>query len=133
MGSYDDILHLPHHQSDRRAHMPIRSRAAQFAPFAALTGYEAAVEETARLTQARIELNEDEIAALDAQLRLLLERLAEEPAVSLTFFQPDKKKSGGAYLHRTGAVKKLDFYSRRLIFRSGEEIPLDDIYELTFL
>ena len=132
MGKYDDMLYLPHHQSERRAHMPIASRAAQFAPFAALTGYEAAVEETARQTQTRIELNEDEIARLDMQLRLLQEKLPAYPTVQLTYFQPDEKKSGGAYLQHTGRAKRLDFYSRRLIFCDGSEIPLDDIYEIIF-
>ncbi len=132
MGKYDDMLYLPHHQSERHAHMPVAARAVQFAPFAALTGYEAAVEETARQTQTRSELSDDEIARLDLQMRLLQEKLSEHPTVTLTFFQSDEKKSGGAYLQYSGKVKKLDLYSRRLFFSNGDEIPLDDIYEILF-
>lgn len=124
---YDDIINLPHHQSATHPHMSMHDRAAQFAPFAALTGYGDAVAETARLTDERIELDEYEVAALDAQLQLIRENIAAHPVVTVTYFRPDDKKPGGAYLTKTGTVKKLDDYEKKLIFADGSSVPFFDI------
>ena len=124
---YEDILHLPHHVSEKHPPMSRLDRAAQFSPFAALTGYEAAVEETARLTDQRIELDESEKAAIDQRLTLVLERLPDPIKVTITYFVPDKKKVGGAYVSVSGTVKKIDEYERTVILRNGTSIPIDDI------
>ena len=100
-GKYDDIIHLPHHVSATRPRMPMLDRAAQFSPFVALTGYEAAVRETARLTDQRVELDESAKAELDRKLRLLLS-LPGQPEASITYFRPDERKEGGAYETVTG-------------------------------
>ena len=105
-------------------------RAAQFSPFAALTGYDAAIKETGRLTDQRIELSEDSRAALDRNQQLLVECLADHPEVSVTYFIPDERKSGGAYVTVTGIVKKVDDYQRLLLLTDGTKIPLDDILDL---
>ena len=124
---YDDLLDLPHHVSVTHPHMSLYDRAAQFAPFKALTGYEDDVEETARLTDRRVELDADSIARLDARLRLLEERLADVPTVSVTYFQPDERKDGGSYETVTGVVKKIDAVKRVLILWDRQQIPIEDI------
>lgn len=123
-GNYDDLLSLPHHTSKTRPRMSRHDRAAQFAPFAALTGYEAVVKEAARLTDERPELTEDEVAELDARLRLAMELDAE---VTVTWFRPDTKKSGGSYVSSTGYVKKADELKRAIIMQDGSEVPIDGI------
>ena len=128
---YDDIIDLPHHVSATRPRMSMIDRAAQFSPFAALTGYDAAIKETGRLTDRRIELTEDSRAALDRKQQLLVDNLAEHPEVSVTYFVPDERKSGGAYITVTGNVKKVDEYERLLILTDGTKIPLDEIQDLT--
>ena len=105
-------------------------RAAQFSPFAALTGYDAAVKETARLTDRRIELDEYEKLALDERLQLIQEHLKEKPEVEITFFQPDERKSGGAYLSTAGTIKKIDYYERNVVMADGKKIPIDEIYQI---
>ena len=130
MGKYDDIIHLPHHVSNTRAHMPMLDRAAQFMPFRALTGYEDAVHETARHTDEKIELTEDEKTVLDVKLQRLADDLADQPLVTLTWFQPDKRKAGGAYVTTTGQVKKIDDFEGALILLSGESIPVEDILDI---
>ena len=130
MGKYDDIIHLPHHVSNTRAHMPMLDRAAQFMPFRALTGYEDAVHETARHTDEKIELTEDEKTVLDVKLQRLADDLANKPLVTLTWFQPDKRKAGGAYVTTTGQVKKIDDFEGALILLSGESIPVEDILDI---
>lgn len=127
---YDDIIDLPHHVSPTRPRMSMIDRAAQFSPFAALTGYDAAIKETGRLTDRRIELSEDSRAALDRKQQLLVECLADHPEVSVTYFIPDERKSGGAYVTVTGIVKKVDDYQRLLLLTDGTKIPLDDILDL---
>lgn len=129
-GKYDDMLHLPHHVSPKRPQMSLADRAAQFSPFAALTGYEAAIRETERLTTERIELDESAKASLDEKLRVIVERLPEEPEVTITYFQPDVKKDGGAYLTITGAMQKLDTYESIVVMMDGTRIPIDDIVEI---
>ena len=122
MGKYDDIIHLPHHVSSTRPHMPVSGRAAQFQPFRALTGYEDAVHETARLTEERVELTEDEKALLDTKLQRLADRLDSHPQVTLTWFRPDKRKTGGAYVTTTGQIRKIDDFEGVLILLGGERI-----------
>lgn len=124
---YDDLLDLPHHVSVTHPHITLYDRAAQFAPFKALTGYEDDVEETARLTDQRIELDADTIERLDARLRLLEERLVDAPTVSITYFRPDERKEGGSYEVATGVVKRIDAIKHALLLRDGRQIPIGDI------
>ena len=124
MSNYDDILHLPHPTSKTHRRMSRQDRAAQFSPFAALTGYEAVVKETARLTEKRPVLTEDEVAELDARLRLAMELDAE---VTVTWFQPDAKKSGGSYVTTTSRVKKADDLQRILPMEDGAQIPIQEV------
>ena len=135
-GPYDDIINLPHHVSSTRPQMPASDRAAQFSPFAALTGYDAAVRETARLTDEKIELDEDEKAVLDEKLQLIAAHMSCNGAgleISVTYFQPDEKKAGGAYVTAAGTVKKVDLYTLRLIMQDGREISFEDILKLELL
>lgn len=127
---YDDIIGLPHPVSQKHPQMPLRDRAAQFSPFAALTGYEDAVDETARLTDQRIELAEDARAALNAQLAGLAAKSAAHPLVSVTYFVPDAAKAGGAYLTELCTVKRLDEAESCLLLSDGRRIPLQDILQL---
>lgn len=129
-GKYDDMLQLPHHVSARRKPMAITARAAQFAPFAALSGYDAEVQEAGRLTDRPIEPDEYEKEAMNARLQLLARHFREEWVVSLVFFQPDERKAGGAYVTRTGTVKKLYETERLLTLTDGTVIPLDDLIAL---
>ena len=124
---YDDIIDLPHHVSPRRAGMPMADRAAQFAPFAALTGYEEVIEETGRLTDTPIELSEGVISRLNEQLWYLSEHSQEKPVVTLTFFLPDEKKAGGSYKTVTGQVKRVEEYAQCLLLTDGTKIPLQNI------
>lgn len=129
-GMYDDIIALPHHVSARHPRMTIAERAAQFSPFAALTGYEAAIHETARLTDRRIELDESEKEILDEKLRDLSERLSDQPEVSITYFRPDGRKMGGAYLIAAGVVKRIDEFKHIIMMKDGRRIPIDEIIEI---
>ena len=128
---YDDIIDLPHHASATRPRMSMIDRAAQFSPFAALTGYDAAIKETGRLTDERIELSEESRAVLDRKQQLLLDNLADRPEVSVTYFVPDERKTGGAYVTVTGRVKKVDEFERLLILTDSTKIPLDEIQDLS--
>ena len=130
MGNYDDIIDLPHHVSSTRPRMPMIDRAAQFQPFRALTGYEDAVQETARLTDRRMELTEEEKARLDAALQRLMDSISSRPQVSVTWFQPDKRKAGGAYVTTTGRLKKIDDLEGVLILLGGERIVIEDILDI---
>lgn len=129
-GKYDDILHLPHPTSSKHPRMPLSSRAAIFSPFAALSGHGAAIAETARLTDQKMDLDEDTKAELDCRQAILMEHIGERPEISVTWFQPDSRKEGGAYLTTTGQLKKLDEIRRVLILTDGTKIPLDDILEI---
>ena len=126
-GPYDDIINLPHPTSQRHPRMPVRDRAAIFSPFAALSGHGAAIAETARLTERRMELDEDTKAELDRRQAVLLEHIAEQPEITVTWFQPDERKDGGAYLTATGRLKKLDEIQRVLVLTDGTKVPLDDV------
>lgn len=127
---YDDIIHLTHPEPRTRPRMPLADRAAQFSPFAALTGYGPAIQEAARRTEARIELTEDERAELDRKLALLLEHLSESPQITVTYFIPDAQKEGGSYAAKSGRIKKIDANARVLILSDQTKIPLDDIYDM---
>ncbi len=129
-GSYDDIIHLPHPSSSRHPRMSRLARAAQFAPFAALTGYENAIRETARLTDRGPELDESEKAALDERLQIIQERLSEQAEITFTYFMPDGKKSGGSYADTAGVVKKIDVLTRVVILKDGTKIPIDGIVDI---
>ena len=127
---YEDILNLPHHVSKTRPQMSMLDRAAQFSPFAALTGYDDAIKETGRLTDEKIEMDEDRKAALDMKQAYLIEMIDEQPEISITYFLPDAKKSGGAYVTVTGNLKRFDEYERLLILTDGKKIPMDDISDI---
>ena len=127
---YDEILSLSHHVSKTRPQMPMSDRAAQFAPFAALTGYDAAIKETGRLTDERIELDVEALSALDMKYQLLMEALDEAPEVTITYFQPDERKAGGKYVSAVGTVKKIDDFERRITMRDGTRIPMDDVLSI---
>ena len=129
-GKYDKIMGLPHHVSKTRPQMPMSDRAAQFAPFAALTGYDAAIKETGRLTDERIELDVEALSALDMKYQILMEALDEAPEVTITYFQPDERKAGGKYVSAVGAVKKIDDFERRITMRDGTRIPTDDVLSI---
>lgn len=133
MGKYDDIIDLPHHVSSTYSRMSMSDRAAQFQPFRALTGYEDAVQETARLTDEKIELTEEQKAILDSALQELADRLPGQPRAAITYFQPDKKKTGGAYICITGQLKKVDAYAGELLLMNGQRIPMEDILELQLI
>ena len=125
-GPYDDIINLPHPTSERHPRMPMAARAAQFSPFAALTGYEDAVHETARLTSSRAELTEEEKSILDAKLQLLL----PGTKAAFTFLRSDGKKEGGAYLTASGIIKRIDSCSREVVLTNGQKIFVDDILQI---
>ena len=124
---YDEIINLPHHVSTTRPQMPMSDRAAQFAPFAALTGYDSVIKETGRLTGERIELDEEALTDLNMRYQLLVDALDEEPEVEITYFKPDERKSGGEYVTVTGTVKKVDDFERLITMQNGTKIPMDDV------
>ncbi len=128
--TYDDIIHLPHHVSATHPHMAAIDRAAQFSPFAALTGYDAAIKETARLTDKRVELDESMKEALSNNLQMIADRLKEHPEIAITYFQPDAKKNGGAYVTVINTVKKIDVYERIVVMTDGIVIPVDEIISI---
>lgn len=124
---YDDIINMPHHVPQSRPRMSQRNRAAQFAPFAALTGYEDALDESERRTDTKAELCEDDTEELNKKIRLLGARIAAEPYCKVTYFVPDKHKSGGRYVTVSGNVRFIEEATRQLVFCGGLRIPLDDI------
>lgn len=124
---YDDIIHLPHQKSVDRARMSLHDRAAQFAPFKALSGHEEAIEETARLTEERILLDDTAIERINEKLAFMEEHISEKIPVSITYFQPEKAKSGGVYLTDIGAMKKIDRVEHVVIMESGMKISIEQI------
>ncbi len=128
--AYDDLLNLPHHTSAVQPAMPMQNRAAQFAPFAALVGYDALIREAARLTDQKVELDESVKAELNEKLRLLLELLPQQPEVTITYFQPDIRKAGGAYRTTNGIVRKFLHSENLLVMMDGSKIPVDAIAAL---
>ena len=126
-GKYDDIINLPNPTPTCKPRMSTLDRAAQFAPFAALTGYEAVVEEAARLTDARSELSEDMKTMLNDQMQMILDHLDSEPFVTITYFVPDRRKAGGAYVDVSGMVERIDEYERCIIMKDETKIPIEQI------
>ncbi len=131
-GKYDDIIGLPHHEPATRPRMSMAERAAQFSPFAALTGFGAVIDETARLTDERIELGESAVEDLQLALRELSERTAEQIQVTATYFEPDALKGGGTYRTHTGTLRRIDEYARTLVFTDGARVPVDDLLEIEY-
>ena len=131
--NYDDIKHLTRPQYDDLHPMSMHDRAAQFSPFAALVGYDDAVAETARLTDSKVELTEDEMSELNADLNRLLDSLDEQPQISVTYFVPDEKKSGGKYVEKQGVVRIFDSYASELVFTDGVRIAVADMAKLDFM
>lgn len=129
-GKYDDIINLPHPTSQNHPRMSLHDRAAQFSPFAALTGYHAAIKETGRLTDQRIELDESEIARVDAELQRLQELLPDRPTVSITYFVPDEKKAGGSYRTVSGEVKRIDVVAGVIQMTDRREIPIENVFSV---
>lgn len=132
MGEYDDIINLPHHISTKHQRLSMEQRAAQFAPFAALTGYGDAIKETARITQNRIELDDEEKIKLDNKLQELQTNISNKPKVTITYFVPDIKKSGGEYITKIGNLKKIDEYKKSIILEDKIEIPIKEIIEILY-
>ena len=127
---YDKIINLPHHQSKKRKHMSMTGRAAQFGAFRALTGYEDEIAEVSRSTDEKIELDEYTKAEINAKLHYINEHIDDKPEITVTYFVPDEKKSGGAYVTKTGVVGNLREHERRLVFEDGAEIPVEEIFSL---
>ena len=127
MSEYDDIIDLPRPKSKHEP-MPMSARAAQFSPFAALTGYGDAIDETARLTDRRIELSEEESAELDYKQQYLA--TLDAPTVTVTYFVPDERKSGGAYVTHTGVLKRVDEVESMVVFKDGLRVPLDEVMDI---
>lgn len=131
-GKYDDIIHLPHHVSPKRAPMSLIDRGAQFSPFAALTGYDAVIQETARLTEQPVELDESSRDVINGQLRQLADRAGEQPEVAVTYFRFDERKAGGAYVTACGRVKKIDAYASAVVFTDGTVVDFERICRIEF-
>lgn len=127
---YEDIVNLPPHISKKHPQPTMMDRAARFAPFAAITGYEEMVLEEARITEERIDLDEGTLSILNEKLNMIQEFIDEEPEIKITYFEPDKKKSGGAYIDITGTVKRIDEYESLVIMTDGKKIRIEDIYSL---
>ena len=124
---YDDMIYLPNPTPTCKPRMSLHDRAAQFSPFAALTGYEDAVEETARLTDTRLELSEDMKTILNEKMQMIVDNLDSEPIVTITYFVPDKKKEGGVYVDVTGIVKEINEYERCIVMTDKKKIPIEQV------
>lgn len=129
---YGDIIHLPHHVSSVHPHMPVSDRAAQFAPFAALTGYGDVIKETARLTDEEPDLSEDEKQELNYKIQLACALPGEKPEIVLTYFVQDDKKSGGACHTARGKIRRIDLDAGQIILEDGLRIPLDCVVDIEF-
>lgn len=128
---YDDIINLPHHISTKHSQMSLETRVAQFAPFAALTGYDDEIKETARLTNERIELDDDVKSILDGKIQMIMENILARLTVSITYFIPDTKKDGGRYVTATGIVKKVDVYKQLIVLEDSTEIAINEIVDIS--
>ena len=124
---YDDMIYLPNPTPTCKPRMSLHDRAAQFSPFAALTGYEDAVEETARLTDARLELSEDMKTILNEKMQMIVDNMDADPIVTITYFVPDKKKEGGVYVDVTGIVKEINEYERCIVMTDKKKIPIEQV------
>ena len=130
MSNYDDIISLPHPTSQKHKRMSLRDRAAQFAPFSALTGYDDAVEETARVTDSQTSVSDDVILLLDSKLRHLAEHEKEHPTICVTFFLHDERKSGGEYVTKNGNLKRIDDYEKVLVLSDRTRIEFGNIINI---
>lgn len=128
--NYDDIINLPYYTSSRRNCISASDRAAQFSSFAALTGFEAEIDEAARFTDSRLEADDDRKSKIDAYLQLLIDTQLQQPEISVTYFIPDIKKEGGFYITQTSCFKRIDEYEYTLILTNGTKIPIHDIYDI---
>ena len=129
---YDDMLYIPHHVSPTKPQMSMADRAAQFSPFAALTGHDAAIKETARLTDRKTELTEDALNALNSKFQTLSQHIHDRSEVSITYFRPDERKAGGSYVTVCGVVRKIDSIHRVIQMMTGTIIPADDVSDIRF-
>lgn len=127
---YKDIINLPHHQSKTRKRMSMVDRAAQFSPFAALTGHDAAIKEQARLTDRKIELDEGRKSIINEKLQMIADYLKTEPVVTITYFEPDEKKAGGTYQTITGTVKRIDEFNKEVRFTDGSVVLIEQIFDI---
>ena len=128
--SYDDIINLPNPTSTKHPRMPLSDRAAQFSPFAALTGHEAALKETARRTDEKLMLSDEVIAELNEKLKLIAETIGTQQVVRITYFVPDNKKAGGAYISHAGYVKRIDKYEHTVVMEDKTVIPSEQISDI---
>ena len=128
--NYEDIINLPYHVSATKPQMSMIDRAAQYSPFAALTDYDAAIKETGRLTDEKIEMDEEALNILNMKFQVLVDSMDDEPEVTFTYFKPDGRKAGGAYIEVTGRVKKVDDFERRIVMQNGTKMPMDDILNI---
>ena len=128
--NYEDIINLPHHTSKKHPRMSLEARSAQFAPFAALTGYDEVLIETARLTNERIEIDDTIKIIIDSKLQIIKEHIKEMPLITFMYFVPDSKKDGGKYVTVTGNVKKIDEYRNGIVLENKTEIPIDEIIDI---
>ena len=129
-GKYDDIINLPRHVSKKHPQMSLEMRSAQFAPFAALTGYDDAIQETSRITSQRKELNEELKEILNEKLQKIQEKINTKPKITVTYFIEDLKKNGGKYVTVTGKVRKIDKNKQIIILEDKTEIPIENIIEI---
>lgn len=130
MKKYDDIINLPHHVSEKHPRLSMEQRAAQFAPFAALSGFEDAIDETSRFTESRIELNDEEKIKINNILQKLKKEISRKPKAIITYFIPDIKKSGGEYVTKIDNVKKIDEFRQIIVLEDRTEIPINDVIEI---
>jgi hypothetical protein len=128
--NYEDIINLPHHISKKYPRMSLDARSAQFAPYAALTGYDEVLAETARITNARIEIDENLKTIIDSKLQIIKENIKNKPQISVVYFVPDLKKNGGKYVTVNGNVKKIDEYRNVLVLDDNTEIEVKEIIQL---
>lgn len=127
---YANIITLPHHTSDKRPRMSRKNRAAQFSPFAALAGYDSEIKETTRLTDTKIEIDEDRISDINTKLQIIKDNIYENPDVTIEYYIPDKLKSGGMYKTLNGNVRIIDEFERNIVFSNGKRVPIDNIYDI---
>lgn len=127
---YEDIVNLPRHISKVHPQATMADRAARFSPFAAISGYEDMVKEVARVTEERIDITDATKELLNEKMNMIIEFLDEQPEVTITYFEPDKKKDGGAYVSITGTVKRIDEYERIVLMSNDKKIRIDEIYAI---
>ena len=132
MNEYDDIINLPHHVSKSHPQMSMMNRAAQFAPFAALTGHAAAIEETARLTDSQMELADEDNEVLNHKMAYLRDNLHEHPLITITYFEEDGRKTGGAYKTIKGQLQNIDDYNMSIVLKNGETIFLKSVFDIQY-